>query len=75
MKVYNNLNINKKHQGGIIAIGNFDGIHLGHKKVINQAKQKLDQAKIIYEKAVIEMLSDDQKIKYEAFKSESKNNN
>ena len=46
-----------------------------YKENINQAKQKLDQAKIIYEKSVIEMLSDDQKIKYEAFKSESKNNN
>ena len=40
MKVYNNLNINKKHQRSVIAIGNFDGIHLGHQKVINQAKQK-----------------------------------
>ena len=46
MKVYNNLNINKKHQGGIIAIGNFDGIHLGHKKVINQAKQKAKKNKL-----------------------------
>ena len=25
---------------GVIAIGNFDGIHLGHQKVIRQAKQK-----------------------------------
>ena len=48
MKVYNNLNINKKHQGGIIAIGNFDGIHLGHKKVINQAKQKAKKNKLSF---------------------------
>ena len=46
MKVYNNLNINKKHQRSVIAIGNFDGIHLGHQKVINQAKQKAKKNKL-----------------------------
>ncbi|MDC0938125.1 adenylyltransferase/cytidyltransferase family protein, partial [Pelagibacteraceae bacterium] len=40
MKIYNNANLNKRHQNGIIAIGNFDGIHLGHQKVINQARKK-----------------------------------
>jgi len=40
MKVYKNLNLNKKHLEGVIAIGNFDGIHLGHQKVINEAKKK-----------------------------------
>ena len=35
MKIYNNANLNTKHEGGVIAIGNFDGIHLGHQKVIN----------------------------------------
>jgi riboflavin kinase / FMN adenylyltransferase len=40
MKIYKNPNLNKKHKGGVIAIGNFDGIHLGHQKVINEAKKK-----------------------------------
>jgi len=40
MKTYNNLNLDSKHRRGVIAIGNFDGIHLGHQKVINDAKKK-----------------------------------
>ena len=40
MKIYKNANLNKKHQKGVIAIGNFDGLHLGHQKVINEAKKK-----------------------------------
>ena len=40
MKIYNNLKINKKHKNAVVVIGNFDGIHLGHQKVINQARQK-----------------------------------
>ena len=46
MKIYNNANLNKKHCGGVIAIGNFDGIHLGHQKVINEAKKKAKKNKL-----------------------------
>jgi len=46
MKVYNNPNLNKKHCNGVIAIGNFDGLHLGHQKVIKEAKQKAKKNKI-----------------------------
>ena len=46
MKVYNSVNINKKHLNGVIAIGNFDGLHLGHQKVINQAKKKAKKNKL-----------------------------
>jgi riboflavin kinase/FMN adenylyltransferase len=40
MKIYKNTNLKKEHQAGVIAIGNFDGIHLGHQKIINEAKNK-----------------------------------
>jgi riboflavin kinase / FMN adenylyltransferase len=40
MKIYKNVNLNKEHQNGVIAIGNFDGLHLGHQKVISEAKKK-----------------------------------
>ena len=46
MKIYNNPNLNKKHFNGVIAIGNFDGLHLGHQKVIKQAKQKAKKNRI-----------------------------
>ena len=46
MKIYNNANLNYKHRRGVIAIGNFDGLHLGHQKVINEAKKKAKKKKL-----------------------------
>ena len=46
MKIYNNANLKHKHLKGVIAIGNFDGLHLGHQKVINEARQKAKKFKL-----------------------------
>jgi len=46
MKIYTNPNLDRKHCKGVIAIGNFDGLHLGHQKVINEAKQKAKKNRI-----------------------------
>ena len=46
MKIYKNLNLNHKHCNGVSAIGNFDGLHLGHQKVINEGKRKAKKNKL-----------------------------
>ena len=46
MIIYKNLNIKKNHKNAVIAIGNFDGLHLGHQKVLNQAKLKAKKEKL-----------------------------
>ncbi len=54
IKIYNNFNLKKKHKGSIILIGNFDGVHLGHKKLFDLAKKykkkfKLDVGVLTFE--------------------------
>jgi riboflavin kinase/FMN adenylyltransferase len=46
MKIYKNADLSKRHRGGVIAIGNFDGLHLGHQRVISEARKKAKEKKL-----------------------------
>ena len=46
MIIYKNLNIKKDHKESVIAIGNFDGLHIGHQKVLKEARKKAKSQKI-----------------------------
>ena len=46
MKIYKNFDIPKKFMNSAIAIGNFDGFHLGHRKVINSGKYLARKSKL-----------------------------
>ena len=46
MKIFKNFNISKKYKNSAIAIGNFDGFHLGHKRVLKTGKYIAKKNKI-----------------------------
>jgi len=46
MKLYNNFKVSKSHQKSILLIGNFDGLHLGHQKLFELAKQYKKKNKV-----------------------------
>ncbi len=39
MKIFNNTNLTKKYKRSALAIGNFDGLHIGHQKVFKDAQK------------------------------------
>ena len=45
MKILNKFKVKKKFKNSGIAIGNFDGLHLGHRRVIDQARKKAKKNK------------------------------
>ena len=46
MKIFKNFNISNKFKNSAIAIGNFDGFHLGHQKVIKTVKNLAKKNKL-----------------------------
>ena len=45
MKIFKSTSISNNYKNSVIAIGNFDGIHIGHKKVLNAAYKKAKKLK------------------------------
>ena len=46
MKIFKNFNISQKFKNSAIAIGNFDGFHLGHRRVLKTGKKIAKKNKI-----------------------------
>ncbi len=45
MKIFNSTSISLNYKNSVIAIGNFDGVHIGHKKVLREAMLKAKKLK------------------------------
>ena len=45
MKIFKSTSISNNYKNSVIAIGNFDGVHIGHKKVLNAAYKKAKKMK------------------------------
>jgi len=46
MKIFKNFNVSNQFKNSAIAIGNFDGFHLGHQRVIEKARKIAKKKKI-----------------------------
>ena len=46
MKIFNKLEVLKSYKNSALAIGNFDGVHLGHQKVFQKTQQIAKKEKI-----------------------------
>jgi len=46
MKIFTSATIPKKYKDSAIAIGNFDGVHIGHQKVFRESKKAAKRKKI-----------------------------
>ena len=45
MNLFKSFSLNRKFNNSVIAIGNFDGVHKGHQKVLMAAKDKAKKKK------------------------------
>ena len=46
MKIFKSTNIPRNYKNAVLAIGNFDGLHNGHKKVFREAKRLANKRKL-----------------------------
>ena len=46
MKIFKSSNIPNNYKNAVLAIGNFDGLHKGHKKVFREAKRLSKKLKL-----------------------------
>ena len=46
MKTFRNIEKLPQIEGSVVTIGNFDGIHLGHQKIIAQLKEHAEKLKV-----------------------------
>ena len=49
MKIFKKFSISKNYKKSALAIGNFDGVHLGHQKVFKQTKAAAKRKKIKFD--------------------------